>query len=119
MGSRKYPFIFYHLVSMSCTSWVFRHKRIGQNPDNQASIIERSVLWREDSWEIGHFLTCRFDLPNGGYIYRDLENLKEIIKDAIDRQDWGAYDRDALTLLDAALNSVDSEEDDFFVSVDY
>jgi hypothetical protein len=104
---------------MSCTSWVFRHKNIGQNPDNQASIIERSVLWSEDSWEIGHFFTCCFNLPNGGYIYRDLESLKEIIQDAIDGEDWDQRDHEALTLLTTALNSIDPDDNDLFVSVDY
>jgi hypothetical protein len=102
---------------MSCTSYVFRHKHIGENPDNQASIIERSILWREDSWEIGHFLTCCFDLPNGGYIYRDADSLKEIIQEAISGEDWEEHDKEALVSLTSLLDTVD--DDDLFVSVDY
>ncbi len=63
--------------------------------------------------------TCCFNLPNGGYIYRDLESLKEIIQDAIDGEDWDQRDHEALTLLTTALNSIDPDDNDLFVSVDY
>ncbi len=111
------PFIF--LLIMSCTSYVFCDKHIGENPDNQASIIERSILWCEDSWEIGHFLTCCFGLPNGGYIYRDAESLMDIIQEAVSGKDWEEYDKQALVSLTNLLETINSDTDDLIVGVNH
>lgn len=103
---------------MGCTSWIIRHKRIGTNGENNASIIERSIVWDHDSWDVGHYLTSLFNLPNGGYIYRDSDDLREIIQDAIVEKEWSEQDIRALEELSGLLTSIEVV-DDLFVSVDY
>lgn len=105
---------------MSCTSWIFVHKHLSDAPDGNGSIIERKVLWREDDADLGIALCSYFDLPNGGYQYASHNYLCEYLDDLIEKSPGESEGdlRKSLTDLRQIVGA-SSEDDDYFVSVDW
>jgi len=105
---------------MSCDSWIFVHKHISDAEDGNGRVIERKVLWNENSWEIGQMFTDKFYLPNGTYRSVSPEALVEFAEDCLAHPDAAQdpYTSSAFMEMKESLNDPDPR-DNYFVSVDW